>query len=104
MTVTESSYVSAGGKKALEGALKKKTIMVFPLFEAPYEVDIQEQAGGHGGGDPVLLEELFGTTPEDQFHRAADHIDGAMSILTGIAANKSIMTGQPVHIKDLVTF
>ncbi len=32
------------------------------------------------------------------------HVDGAMSILTGIAANKSIATGMPVQIDQLVQF
>jgi len=34
--------------------------------------------------------------------RAANHIDGARSILTGIAANVSMATGEPVHVDDLV--
>ena len=39
-------------------------------------------------------------TVEDRFHRAASHIDGAMSIMTGICANKSIATGMPVNVLD----
>ena len=41
---------------------------------------------------------------EDKFHRAANQVDGAMSILTGVAANKSIASGLPVQIDDLVKF
>ncbi len=41
-------------------------------------------------------------TETDPLNRAASYEDGAMSILTGIAANKSIATGMPVNIKDLV--
>ena len=61
-------------------------------------------AGGHGGGDPVLLNDLFGVPEPDRFNRAASHVDGAMSILTGIAANQSIATGLPVEISRLVRF
>jgi len=68
------------------------------------EVDVEEKEGGHGGGDPVLLNDLFGEPVEDPFHRAADHVDGARSILTGIAANQSIRTGLPVKIDGLVHF
>ena len=50
----------------------------------------------------MLLNDIFGVPEYDPLHRAASHIDGAMSILTGIAANKSIATGMPVNIKDLV--
>ncbi|WNQ09496.1 Gfo/Idh/MocA family oxidoreductase [Paenibacillus aurantius] len=104
MSIVEQSYVNSGGEKALEGALKGKAMRVFPMFGAPYEVEVEEGKGGHGGGDPVLLNDIFGTPLEDRFHRAADHIDGARSILTGIAANRAIRTGLPVQIKDLVKF
>ncbi len=104
MSVVENTYVNAGGDIAEEGAAKKKSITVFPLFDAPYNVAIEEKEGGHGGGDPVLLNDLFGVPEDDPFRRAASHVDGAMSILTGVAANKSIKTGLPVDIKELVEF
>jgi len=104
MTIVEQSYVNSGGDKALEGALKDKRIILFPQWEAPYEIEIEEGEGGHGGGDPVLLNDIFGTPKDDPFHRAADHVDGARSILTGIAANRSIRTGQAVKVDDLVKF
>ncbi|UUZ94260.1 Gfo/Idh/MocA family oxidoreductase [Paenibacillus sp. P25] len=104
MEVIEASYVNSGGDQALEGAVKGKKILVHPIFEAPYEVKVEEKAGGHGGGDPVLLNDLFGTPEYDRFNRAASHVDGAMSILTGIAGNRSIRTGLPVQVADLVRF
>jgi predicted dehydrogenase len=104
MTIVEQSYVNSGGDKALEGALKDKTITVFPMWKPPYEVEIDEGHGGHGGGDPVLLNDIFGTKVPDRFNRAANHIDGARSILTGIAANRSIRTGQSIKVDDLVKF
>ena len=104
VSVVEASYVNAGGDKSLEGAVQKKSIAVFPMFGEPYEVEVKEGKGGHGGGDPILLNDLFGTPAEDPYNRAASHIDGAYSILTGIAANKSIATGLPVNVDDLVCF
>lgn len=104
MNIVEQSYVNSGGDKALEGALKGKNITVYPMFGAPYAVDVEEGKGGHGGGDPVLLNDLFGNPVEDKWNRAANHVDGARSILTGIAANRSIQTGQAVQIADLVKF
>ena len=104
MNIVEQSYVNSGGEKSQEGALKEKTIKVFPMFAAPYEAEVEEGVGGHGGGDPVLLNDLFGSPVEDPFNRAANHIDGARSILTGIAANRSIQTGLAVQIDDLVKF
>ncbi|MEF2243505.1 MULTISPECIES: Gfo/Idh/MocA family protein [unclassified Paenibacillus] len=104
MNIIEKSYVNSGGDKALEGALTSKTMTVYPMFAAPYEVEVEEGVGGHGGGDPVLLNDLFGKPAEDRFNRAANHVDGARSILTGIAANRSIQTGREVRIDDLVKF
>lgn len=102
--VRETSYVNAGDDPSLEGAVKGKRITVYPMFDQPYVASVEEAKGGHGGGDPKLLEDLFGTKQPDRFNRAASHIDGAMSILTGIAANKSIRTGLPVSIDSLVKF
>ncbi|MFS0872801.1 Gfo/Idh/MocA family protein [Paenibacillus xylanilyticus] len=104
MNIVEQSYVNAGGDRAKEGALKGRSITVYPMFDAPYEVEVEEGEGGHGGGDPVLLNDIFGDPVPDQFNRAANHVDGARSILTGIAANRAIKTGLPVRIEDLVKF
>ena len=102
VTVSENVYINAGGDKNNEGAVKEKSIWVYPMFDKPYQVEIPQAEGGHGGGDPVLLNDIFGVPAYDPLHRAASHVDGAMSILTGIAANKSLASGMPVNIKDLV--
>jgi predicted dehydrogenase len=104
LSVVEQSYVNAGGDKAMEGALKGKMMTMYPMFGAPYEVSVEEGVGGHGGGDLVMLRDIFGEPQNDRFRRAASHIDGASSILTGIAANRAIRTGLPVRVKDLVRF
>ena len=100
--VIEAVYINAGGDSANEGVVKGKTITVYPMFGNAYNVPIEEGVGGHGGGDRVLLNDLFGVPEEDPFKRAASHVDGAMSILTGISANKSIATGMPVDVLSQV--
>lgn len=102
LKVVERAYVNSGGKKEDEGAVSSRQLTVFPMFGRAYDVPIEELAGGHGGGDPVLLNDLFGVPVPDRFHRAASHIDGAVSILTGIAGNVSMRTGRPVRIDELV--
>ena len=104
MEVFEKTYVNAGGSETKEGAIDTKKIMVYPMFGPAYEVKVEEAEGGHGGGDPVLLRDIFGEPREDKFHRAANQVDGARSILTGIAANKSIASGLPVKIDSLIQF
>ena len=102
MEVIEAVYVNAGGDSKNEGVVRGKKITVYPMFGEAYQVDIEEGVGGHGGGDTVLLNDIFGVPVEDPFKRAASHIDGAMSILTGIAGNKSIATGMPIDVLTLV--
>ncbi|MCL6633593.1 MAG: Gfo/Idh/MocA family oxidoreductase [Alicyclobacillus herbarius] len=103
--IVEQSYVNSGGEKAAEGAVKGIHIWVYPHFQPAYKVPVEMGQGGHGGGDARLLADLFAPEKEfDPYHRAASHVDGAMSILTGIAGNISMRTGQPVKVKDLVQF
>ena len=87
---------------ASKGAFKKTEIRVFPMFGEGYIAEIPRSTGGHGGADPVLLEQIFAPDPpDDPYNRAASHIDGAASILLGIAANQAMATKQPVRINDL---
>lgn len=99
----EQSYVNAGGGVG-EGVTEGSRITLYPLREKPQNVKIPEAVGGHGGGDQPLLDDLFGPKKKDIFNRAAGHVDGALSILTGIAANKSFATGQAVDVGSLVRF
>lgn len=59
--------------------------------------------GDHGGGDRRLLDDLFRGTGDDPLGHAASVMDGAYSVLTGVAANRSIETGGWVRIADLLT-
>jgi predicted dehydrogenase len=78
-------------------------IRIFPMFGRPYEVPIPRGEGGHGGADPLMLEQIFSPhPPPDPYQRAASHIDGAASILVGIAANESIATGKAVEVDQLL--
>ena len=104
LEVLENAYVNACGTREDEGAVYGKKIMVHPMFGPSYEVEIPEMDGGHDGGDPVLLNDIFGVPVEDKYHRAANHIDGAMSILTSVAANKSIASGLPIKEDSLIKF
>jgi hypothetical protein len=101
--IVEKIYVS--GTDTVQGAIKTGgvTTRIFPLRGTAYDVDVWTGQGGHGGGDKVLLADLFATEKtEDKYLRAADQRSGAYSILIGVAANHSISTGKTIVIKDLV--
>lgn len=101
--VVEAVYTNGSDDSSKEGVVVGKSIVVYPMFGDAYSVEIEEGIGGHGGGDSRMLDEIFAkeVTP-DPLKRAASHIDGAYSIMTGICANKSIATGLPVNIKDVL--
>jgi predicted dehydrogenase len=101
----ENSYISAGNSHVGDGLSESQRLMVFPHWDKPYQVEIPKAEGGHGGGDILMLEDLFGANPNgDPLKRAAGHRDGAMSILTGIAANKAFASGEAVRVADLRAF
>jgi predicted dehydrogenase len=114
LNVEERSYVSGTAQdpnKPGTGAAKKAPpidraqLMIRPLWDVPQPVEVEEGAGGHGGGDRRLLNDLFGEVKEaDPLGRAATHVDGAYAMLVGAAANRSFASGQPVRIRDLVDF
>ncbi len=57
---------------------------------------------GHGGADARMATALFGPPQEDPLGRRATARDGARALLTGIAANESFRTGQPVAVAGLL--
>jgi predicted dehydrogenase len=77
-------------------------IRIFPLRRPAYEVAARTGTGGHHGGDPLMLKDLFSAPrPTDKLLRAADERSGAYSILTGVAANRSFKTQAAINISDL---
>ncbi len=81
----------------------KPRIRVCPHFKAPYMVEVTSGEGSHGGGDAAMLTDIFHPNPPaDKYLRKADQRSGAYAVLTGVAANKSIASGQTVMISDLV--
>ena len=70
-------------------------------FEAARSVPIAEAVGGHGGGDAVLLRDVFVGGGDDPLGHAATWRDGVRSVVVGIAGNRSLTSGQAVRISDL---
>lgn len=66
-------------------------------------IRIPNHEEGHGGGDVRLRKQIFDSDGKDPYRQAAGSRDGAMSILTGIAARNSIDSGKPVKIASLTS-
>lgn len=71
-------------------------------WEKHQMIQVGYERGGHGGGDSRLQDKIFkDPNAPDPLKHAAGVRDGAMSILIGIAARKSIESGEPVRIAEL---
>ena len=100
----ESTYI-AGDGRVQGGTIKDATyIRLLPAFSTPQDLAVRVGEGGHGGGDDVMLADIFDpAAPADPLKRAAGIGDGSYSILVGVAANLSMKSGRAVEIADLVT-
>ncbi len=94
------------GKAELAGDRKDMIpeILLQRMWEKPQRIEYVASSGGHGGGDPKLLKDIFVGVESDPLGQAADFRDGAESILTGIGANISMRTGRPVRVDKLLKF
>jgi predicted dehydrogenase len=89
-TVGESSSRTGGERLTLQRH-----------WEAAQDVKIEEGAGAHGGGDALLLADIFRGPEDDWLERPADWLDGIRAIAVGMAGNESLRTGLPIKINDL---
>lgn len=79
-------------------------VIVHDNFSPEFEsIKVPKYRYGHGGGDQRMLDYLF-VNPDaaDPLGHMAGTRDGALSILVGIAARKSIAEKRPVRLDELV--
>jgi len=103
-TIVESVYVN--GTETVQGGIAEGgvTTRIIPLRGAARDIVPWTAIGDHGGGDRLMLEDIFLPDPApDKYLRAADERAGAWSILVGIAANRCFETGTSTRISDLVS-
>ena len=87
-------------KEALPG--KYREIMVMNNFSKDHEIiKVPQYAGGHGGGDKRMQTRLFKNPNDNPYTILAGTRDGAMSLLIGVAARKSIEQGRTIKISEL---
>ncbi len=87
---------------SVRGSLKYHEIITAMNFSEPTIRKIPYIRSGHWGGDPIMKDQIFrGIKPAKDYGQQADLRAGAMSVLIGIAARKSIDEGRPVKIGEL---
>jgi predicted dehydrogenase len=98
-----SHILGENGEAKPDPAGHSRSLRVQKMFSEPYEVEIANVEGGHGGGDTLLREQIFSPAPpSDDLGRSAGHEQGAASLLIGAAANIAIADGHRVEIDDLL--
>lgn len=97
--VLDPSAVEGGVSSSLRP--EGERLLLQRHWEEPIEVPIVSGEGGHGGGDAILLSDVFIGPGEDPLARPANWRDGVQSIAVGIAGNRSLATGLPVQVADL---
>ena len=78
-------------------------LTVHPFWSRAREIPLDYDPNGHGGADRRMVAALYGEPGvPDPLGRHATHRDGALSLLTGFAANRSSETGEPVRVVDVL--
>ena len=103
LTDAEGRYVVDPSAAAVESSTRTggERLTLQRHWEVAQDVKIEEGAGAHGGGDALLLADIFRGAGEDWLERSADWVDGVRAIAVGMAGNESLRTGQSVKITDL---
>jgi len=97
---SDNSAALHGEQAAAESGAASLTVR--PFWSPPRQVPVPGYSrDGHGGADSRMTAVLFGGE-QDPLGRTATARDGALSLLTGLAANRSFETNLPVRIADLL--
>jgi predicted dehydrogenase len=121
LQVVENDFVDPDRARTVKGGPQRATaalhgvnaateqgrtrLTVHPYWEPPREIELPGLVReGHGGADARMTADIFGgrsATP-DPLGRSATERDGALALLTGLAANASAERGAPVDVADLI--
>lgn len=81
----------------------QQTIDYYPLFGSKETIHVVHNDGGHGGGDPVLLEDIFlGVDPHRDYEILSGSLEGAQAVATGEAVWRSVKENRPINIQQLL--
>ncbi|WP_053219945.1 Gfo/Idh/MocA family protein [Virgibacillus senegalensis] len=81
----------------------EQTIEYYPLFGSKETIHVLKREGGHGGGDPVIQEDIFlGEDPKRPYSILSGSKDGSYAVTLGEAVWKSAKQNMPVRIEELL--
>ena len=101
-TISEAEKHSNEMDQTSKNELSSESIIVHKLWKEYETIEVPMEKKGHGGGDKRLQDKIFKTSDmEDSFGRTAGIRDGAMSILIGIGARRSIEQKKLIKISEL---
>lgn len=101
-SLDQSSLHAAEMDQTSRDDVKRAPVIVHHNFKEHQVEMVGYERGGHGGGDKRLHDKIF-LNPDspDPLQHTAGVRDGAMSVLIGVAARKSIESRRPVRIGEL---
>ena len=77
---------------------------LYPIFESRERIAVKPGVGGHGGGDSLIVEDVFmGEDPDRKYDILAHSRDGLAAISIGDAVFKSITTGQIIDLTEVMS-
>ncbi|MDQ0255948.1 putative dehydrogenase [Evansella vedderi] len=81
-----------------------QTIDYFPIFGSKETIHVVHKEGGHGGADPIMLEDLFlGVDPRRPYTILSGTEDGAFAVATGEAVWRSVKENKPISINEVLS-
>jgi predicted dehydrogenase len=76
-------------------------VVYIPIFGGRQMIDVINLGGGHGGGDPLLMDEIF-IGPDNTFvKRSAGIEDGIEAVMTGVAVHRAANEHQIISVDEM---
>ncbi len=80
----------------------EQPVVYIPMFGGREQIDLINLGGGHGGGDPLILDELFiGQDELAPVKRSAGIEDGIDAVLTGVAVHRSANEHKTISVDEM---
>lgn len=79
----------------------QQPVVFIPMFGGRETIDVINYGGGHGGGDPLLLDELFIGPDPSIVKRSAGLEDGIEAVMTGISVHRAANERRIISVDEM---